>query len=212
VVLVDGQPQRRRGQKRDAYVVKEPLPHVWISEPGFDYAEATFDESFGGSVGRNVSQTRAVLFVKPDFWVVLDTMTAKDGNNHTYEAMFHFDGNVKVDGLRLFTADAGEPNLTVAARPDPGLTLSVVEGQENPVQGWLPGGLSRVRPAPVGIYKLRGGTVRMLYVLAPAVKGAPDPVRSVEAIGGDPTAARITFTNGRTREVRFRTGQAPLVK
>jgi hypothetical protein len=212
VVLVDGQPQRRRGQKRNAYVVKEPLPHVWISEPGFDYAEATFDESFGGSVGRNVSHTRAVLFVKPDFWVVLDTMNSKDGKDHTYEAMFHFDGKVKADGLRLVTADAGEPNLTVAARPDAGLALSVVEGKENPVQGWLPAGLSKVRPSPVGIYKLKGSTARMLYVLAPAPKGALDPLRSVEMIGDDPDSARISFRNGRAYQVQFRPGEAPLVK
>ena len=91
VVLVDGESQRRRGHPREEYVVKEPLPHVW-DKPGYDYVEATFDEDFGGAVKRTVSHRRAVLFVKPDLWVVLDTLTSKDGIPHTYDALFHFDG------------------------------------------------------------------------------------------------------------------------
>jgi hypothetical protein len=207
VVLVDGQPQRRRGQRRESYVVKEPLPHVWVSKPEYDYAEAAYDKDFGGDVKRGVSQTRAVLFVKPDFWVVLDTLTAKDGREHAYDALFHFDGKVKADGLRLVTQNAGEANITVAARPDPGLSLKIVEGQEDPVQGWLPNGLSGVRPAPVGIFTTRGGTTHLLYVLAPAPKGKPDPVRAVEPLINDPAAARIRFADGRICEVRFRAGK-----
>jgi hypothetical protein len=207
VVLVDGQPQRRRGQRRESYVVKEPLPHVWVSKPDYDYVEAAYDEDFGGDVKRGVSQTRAVLFVKPDFWVVLDTLTARDGREHAYDALFHFDGKVKADGLRLVTQNAGEPNITVAARPDPGLSLKIVEGQEDPVQGWLPNGLSGVRPAPVGIFTTRGGTTHLLYVLAPAPKGKPDPVRAVEPLNNDPAAARIRFADGRICEVRFQVGK-----
>jgi hypothetical protein len=207
VVLVDGQPQRRRGQRRESYVAKEPLPHVWVSKPDYDYVEAAYDEDFGGDVKRGVSQTRAVLFVKPDFWVVLDTLTAKDGREHTYDALFHFDRKVKADGLRLVTQNAGEANITVAARPDPGLSLKIVEGQEDPVQGWLPNGLSGVRPAPVGIFTTRGGTTHLLYVLAPAPKGKPDPVRSVEPLNNDPEAARIRFADGRVYEVRFHAGK-----
>jgi hypothetical protein len=190
-------------------VVKEPLPAVWKTAPEADYVEATFDENFGGEVKRNVTHTRAVLFVKPDFWVVLDTLKAKDGKPHTYEALFHFDAKVKVDGLRAVTQNEGEANLTVAARPDAGLTLRVVEGQEDPVQGWLPRGLSGVRPAPVGILSARGVEANLLYVLAPA-KGA-DPVKAVEAIAGDSRAARISFVNGRAYEVRFGSGSATAV-
>lgn len=208
VVLVDGQPQRRRGApSRMDYVVKQPLPHVWAVSNDRDYVEATYDEAFGGSVGRNVRHTRAVLFVKPDFWVMLDTLTAVDGQEHTYEALFHFDCPVKTGGLRTLTQNQGEPNLTLLARPDAGLAVEIVEGREEPVQGWLTKGISAVRPAPVAIYRARGKTVHMLYVMAPAPAGAADPVRSVEPVAGDPAAARIVFRDGRTYEVRFTPGQ-----
>jgi hypothetical protein len=207
VVLVDGQPQRRRGQPRENYVVKQPLPHVWVSEPTFDYVEAAFDENFGGEVKRNVSHTRAVLFVKPDFWVILDTLTSHDGRQHTYDALFHFDSKVEARDLRVLTQNPDQANLTLAARPDAGLNLKIVEGQQEPVQGWLPGGLSSVRPAPVAIYTARAATTHLVYVLAPAPQGAADPLRSVEPMGNDPTAARIAFTDGRVYEVRFRPGR-----
>jgi hypothetical protein len=209
VVLVDGQPQRRRGLPREQYVVKEPLPHVWLSTPAYDYVEAAFDENFGGEVKRNVSHRRAVLFVKPDFWVMLDTLTAHDGKEHSYDALFHFEDKVKADGLRLATEDADQPNLTIAVRPDPGLSLKIVEGQQDPVQGWLPSAISSVHPAPVGIYSAKGATTHILYVLAPSAKGAPSAIKSVEPLGSDSCAARITLASGRVYEVRFHEGKAP---
>jgi hypothetical protein len=204
VVLVDGQPQRRRGAPRDTCIAKQPAPAVW----GKDYVEATFDENFGGDVKNNVTHTRAVLFVRPNFWVVLDTLKAKDGNPHTYDALFHCEDKVKADGLRVVTRNEGEANLTVAARPYAGMSLKIVEGQEDPVQGWLPDGGNRVRPAPVGIFSATGVTREMLYVLAPSPKGAGDPVRRVEPIAGDPRAARITFADGAVYDVRLGNGQA----
>lgn len=208
VVLVDGEPQRRRGARsRMDYVVKEPLPHVWITGKESDYVEATYDEAYGGSVGKGVQHTRAVLFVKPGFWVMLDRLTAVDGKDHTYDALFHFDCPVKADGLTVLTQNPGEPNLTVMARAEAGLGVKIVEGQEDPVQGWLTKGISAVRPAPVAIYRASGKTVHQLYVMAPAPSGAPNPVRAVEPLGGDPTAARIVFRDGRTYEVRFTLGR-----
>jgi hypothetical protein len=77
------------------------------------------------------------------------------------------------------------------------------------VQGWLvEKGIASVRPAPVGIYTAKGKTTHLLYVLAPAPKGAKDPIRSVEALGGDPAAARVTRADGRVYEVRFQLGKA----
>jgi hypothetical protein len=208
VVLVDGQPQRRRGAPRDTYIARQPAAAIW----GEDYVEATSDENFGGEVKNTVTHTRAVLFVRPDFWVVLDTLKAKDGKEHSYDALFHFEDKVKANALRLTTQNAAEANLTVAARPDPGMSLKIVEGQEDPVQGWLPAGGNRVRPAPVGIFSARGVTREMLYVLAPSPKGGPDPVRGVEPLGADSRAARITLTDGRAYEVRFRAGSAEAVR
>jgi hypothetical protein len=210
VVLVDGQPQRRRGLAKDRseLIIKQPLPHIWSTSKESDYVEATYDDPFGGAVGKGVQHTRAVLFIKPDFWVMLDRLTAVDGAEHTYQPMFHFDCPVKADGVRLLTRNSGEPNLTILPRTEPGLSVSIVEGQEEPVQGWLTsGGISAVRPAPVGMYKVQGKTVHLIYAMVPAPAGAPDPLVSVEPLGKDPAAALIVLRDGSRYEVRFTPGR-----
>lgn len=209
VVLVDGQPQRRRGavRNRAELIIKQPLPHVWNSTPASDYVEAAFDDAYGGDVGRNVRHTRAVLFIKPDFWVMLDRLEALDGKDHTYESLLHYDCPIQTTGPRVLTRNSGEPNLTVLALADAPLDVRVVEGQENPVQGWLTRGISAVRPAPVAIYRAKGKTVHVLYVLAPARAGEPDPVVALEPIANQPAAARISLRGGRAYEVRFNPGQ-----
>jgi len=209
VVLVDGEPQRRRGARdRNAYVVKEPLPHVWQTGKDSEYIEATYDEAFGGSVGKGIQHTRAVLFIKPDFWVMLDRMTAVDGKEHTYEPLFHFDCPIKTDGLRVRTQNKGEANLTLMARSDSRLSVKIVEGQQEPVQGWLiEKNISSVRPAPVAIYLARGKTTHLIYVMAPTRPGAKDSVRAVEPLGNDPAAARIVFEDGKACEVHFTPGK-----
>ena len=89
----------------------------------------------------------------------------------------------------------------------PGLSVRIVEGQQDPVQGWLTSGISAVRPAPVAIYQVRGKTAYLLYAMAPAPKGTLDPLLAVEPLHDDPTAARIVFRDGRKYEVRFKLGK-----
>lgn len=207
VTLVDGEPQRRRGQSRDNYLSKEPLTNPWVTTPEYDYVEASFTDGFGGEVKTGVTQTRRVLFVKPGYWVVLDTFVATDGREHSYDTMFHLDAPVQLtaDKVRLFTGNEDAANLCIAARPDAGLSLKIVEGQEDPVQGWLPNsGLQSVRKAPVGIFTIKGtGTTHVLYALVPAKAGQADLVASVEALGTTGLGARIRFTDGSESQVVF---------
>lgn len=207
VVMVDDQPQRRRGAaSRDSYVLKDPLTNPWVTNAEYDYVEGTYDEPYGGTVGTGVSQTRRVLFLKPDLWVILDSLRASDGQSHKYDALFHFDAPVTPDpaGLRVFSAIPDAPNLALAARPDAGMTLAIIEGQQDPVQGWLPAsGVSAVRPAPVAVFTQKGADTQMLYVLAPARAGKENPIAAVEAVAGNPLAAHIRLTDGRAFDVVF---------
>ena len=61
------------------------------------------------------------------------------------------------------------------------------------------GGASPVNPAQ---------RLKLYVMLAPAPRGAADPVKSVESVPGDPRAARIAFAGGRVYEVRFTDGSA----
>lgn len=210
VVLVDGLPQRRRGKPREQYVVKEPLPHVWVSAPDYDYVEATFDEGFAAPVGQSVSHTRRILFVKPDYWIVCDTLSSKDGKPHRYESLFHFDSAVQADitARRVTTTGKDTPNLAIVARPDANLKLQIIEGQQEPVQGWLPNAnISSVHPAPVAVFTSEGaGDTHQIYVLSPTRIGEANALLKVETVPGNSLAARLFWRDGRVQEVVFSEG------
>jgi hypothetical protein len=149
---------------------------------------------------------------------VCDTLTAHDGKPHRYDALFHFDAPVQADaaGKRVTTANNDAANLAIVARPDTNLILKIVEGQENPVQGWLPtANSSGVRPAPVAIYSAESGGAKethMIYVLSPSRANETNSVVAVDTIPGNALAARIRFQNGSTHEVAFSGGNAADLK
>ena len=184
VVLVDGQEQARRKEPAGTWVVKTPLPHVWKSDAARDDAEAAYTEGWGSKAERIARHTRHVTFVRPDFFIVTDTLESLDGKPHQYEALFHLDAdNAAIDGLRVATQNAG-PNLAIlAAGAD---SVRIIKGQKEPaVQGWLPDGSSGyggIRPIPTAVFTKRAeGRAVMVYVLYPTAAGAACPVKELTA-------------------------------
>ena len=182
VVLVDGLEQNRRKEPRETWIVKTPLAHVWKTDARQDDAEAAYAEGWGPKAERIVRHTRHVAFVKPDFFIVADTLEPLDGKQHQYEALFHLDaGDAAVDGLRVTTQNAG-PNLTILAAGSDG--VRIIKGQKEPsVQGWLPDssvGYGGIRPIPTAVFSKRAeGRVVMYYVLYPTAAGAACPVKEM---------------------------------
>lgn len=93
-VLVDGLAQCRKGP----CFADEPIDSGWITNDVFDYACATYDDTFGNEMIKSATHKREVRFCKPSFFVVSDTLTSADGNEHDYEALFHLD-TTKVNEL-----------------------------------------------------------------------------------------------------------------
>ena len=214
-VMVDGEGQRRRGaQSRWDYVVKEPLPHTWISKPDFDYAAGIFDEGYGSEKDRTVTHRRRVLFVKPvegeaGYWVVSDLMTPSDEGVHRYEALFHLDvspDSVRVDvgSSRVLTQNPIGSNFAIWPAPQAGLSGQVLAGQEEPVlRGWQQGP-ETVAPLPVASYTLaQKGTVRMAYILYPVPEGEDLPIQLVEAapVTGGGAGVEVRFADGRVHHI-----------
>lgn len=203
VVLVDGQDQCRRKAPRETYVVKAPLPHVWESSEAFDHAAGVYSEGWGTNAARVVKHTRHVFFVKPDLFVVADTLEPADEAVHTYEALFHLDAEeVKVDGLQVATQNK-EANLALSAFGAD--SVSVIKGQKEPVvQGWLPdssGGYGGIRPIPTAVYRKQAkGKTTVLYALFPSAATAACPVKGLRVEGSTLT---VTRTDGVEKKVTF---------
>jgi len=217
VVHVDGEPQNRRRLKGQTSVVSEPLPHEWRTDPKYDYASAVYDDGFGSRSEKIAGHCREILFVKPDYWVVIDTLRPRDDRPHLYEAFFHTDAQPEEAAMApetdLFTTKFKGGNIVIAPATGMDIKGKIIAGEEQPnVQGWVKCGAYDVRPAATAVYTRQGkGVVTMAYVFRP-FKGATPPIRSVEAFAlqtpanrpSDALALRIRLANG-SEEILIRT-------
>ena len=185
ITLVDGMEQHRRLPGNPYGRVNEPLPNVFITNDQYDFAEGWYNEGFGPKNDTTVTQYRAFVFVKPNFWAMFDIFTPKDDKPHTYASMFHLENaEAKLDAKTLVAtgADAGRANLAIIpARVDGGLSVEIIKGQEKPVvQGWVPSKEYDVRAIPTPIYTRKAaGQFIEPYILYPLGDGEANPVEDV---------------------------------
>jgi hypothetical protein len=225
-IRVDGLDQHERGKPRQEYVVKEPLPHTWISQKEFDYAAATFDAGYGAQsvaelADRTVQHHRKILFVKPDFWLMADFLTSADQAEHKMESLLHLDApGAKVTATAVHTHNEAGPNLYIHVVGSAPLQRQIVMGQMEPeVQGWIPrGGPYECQPIPTAVFHAHWrGALALAYLLYPTKPGEKDPIVSMEQLpvyGGDCPAIGLHFKlrDGRTFLYAQRHGKAGLMR
>ncbi len=206
-VMVDGQPQRRRDRPRETYRVDgPPATNVWRTSDELDYAAGQYDEGYGDKGAIDVTHRREVLFVKPAYWLVVDTFEGK--GPHRYESLFHFDADeaqIDPDGRTVRTIDP-TPNCLIAAAGQPGLSLKIVKGQTEPaLQGFVAG--QRWRPSwktpdagrpehgkreiPTAVFTLEAeGPAQLVYVIMPYPQEATPPVE-IESTKADDGSTHV---------------------
>jgi len=215
-VLVDGQAQNRRAQihteEQSRWVSDEPSPSEWISRPVFDYGCGTYDEGYGPGRDRSVTHRRQVLFVKPDYWVVLDDFLGS--GSHGLTTLWHLRPGgfaVTPGDQACATTNPGEANLLVLPASAEGLTVDVLEGRTDPVAGWisLTCGDTKV-PAPEADYTWHGDLPAslgwLLYPSADAV--GSHPRIAFVPVHGEPgaKALRVTSPDGSVDYLLFAPG------
>ncbi len=203
-VRIDGHDQNRRlNYARQTFDVSAVADILWKTTPQYDVAEAVYDEGYGPQAVRTVSHRRKVLFIKQGqpgpCWIVIDRLLPTDAATHTYQALWHFDGDrLCGDSTMAYSNDAGQPNLTIIPAPVEGLWLSVISGQgatDSPSPEWQ--GWKAIKnhqqgeyaPAPTAVYEwMACGPTRLVTLLYPTRPGEHCPVRRVAA------ASRINDT------------------
>lgn len=220
-IMVDGQGQHRRGLKETYYWPRPwetPAPPdndtLWATSPAFDVARGTYRDDYGEENDRTVTHTRWVLFLKPEYWVIIDALVATDDRPHTYESLFHLDADTaRVDAPArvVATINADAANLTIVPllphdgpMADRSLGVRIAAGEDEPVQGWAN---DPWRPVPTAIYKTSGaGTVWLAYALYPTRAGEVCPVVGVAPAhaaekGSDSLALAVHFADGRADHI-----------
>ncbi|MDP6380281.1 MAG: alginate lyase family protein, partial [Phycisphaerae bacterium] len=214
-ILVDGLPQNRRRFARSLYETDEPLNGNWHCCEQYDLAVGTYNENpdaeegrveaYGSDGARPVTHVRKILFVKPNYWIVLDTLTPHDDAAHTYESPFHLEADAAAadeDSLIVTTQNPGGSNITIIPASAPGLELDIISGQTEPyLQGWVGDRIHGPRPIPTPTYKLTAtGVAHLAYVFYPTAEGEACPVKSVALTDteadGNP-AVEVSFADGR---------------
>jgi hypothetical protein len=159
--------------------------------PGPSDAYPYFDDSnFKEGWEEIATHHRRVLFIKPDIFVVADTLRSVDGAAHEYELRWHLDSTQvapMADGLAMASCDAEQPNLLVAPLVSEGLTVTSATAQEQPeLLGWS---LYTKEPKPATtIQHVRSGeNARFVTLLLPLREGAGPPEVSVAWDGNEAT-------------------------
>jgi len=194
-ILVDGQEQHRRGL-RETYETETPLDNLWTTGPALDAADGVYASGYGPKRDIDVKHERTVVFIRPDYWVVLDRLHG-DGE-HTYDVLWHLNNDEAEHDrktLAAWGADRGVANLMVTPVAAEGLGLEIVTGRDEPVLGFAPA--SRKKPIPVLDYRLRAeGSVWLAWVLTPYRDVRPEVVATVEDRDGG-TVLTVSHDGGR---------------
>lgn len=201
-IMIDGGGQeRKQTQGRDAWIRSVRDENVAHLGRGLDYVISRYDAGYEG-VAEPIVHERAVLFVRNDFFLVLDRVTGE--GMHEVDALFHFMPiRVQLDKRRVRTNREGLKNVELAPLDfDTRLTPRLVTGAQAPVQGWVAD--RENKPGPCAVYGKKHAALPLEcgWVLAPFDTGrsAGLRIRRVKAEGGH--AFALSWKNG-ARDLLF---------
>jgi hypothetical protein len=195
-VFIDGMGQNRRAGPASVMMADPKLPHAWSSDAEFDFVMGTFGhhegERWGVDRKTGFIHTRRILFVKPGYFVLVDSVTPPAGDyaTHKYESLFHLDGAdasiANETSSVVLTQEAPKAGISILPLTSSDLRVRVVKGQTDPVmQGWLSDHTFDKRPIPTAIFSRETtGPVHSMYVFAPTPADGHCPVLSVSKDAG----------------------------
>jgi hypothetical protein len=201
-VLVDGKPQERSPKDPKDLVSATPIDVHWESDAAHDFASGEYDEGYGTPENRPATHRRSVLFVKPDLFIVADTLTPHDAAPHIYQARWHLLTTKTTEDpatMAVSSQDDGKANLAVVPLFTAGLDVRHASAQTEPeLLGWWIGHETDPQyvPATTVLHTIRGaGVQHFLTLLNPLHPGQSCPVKEVKDEGAG--TASVTLNDGR---------------
>jgi hypothetical protein len=200
-ILIDGKWQHMQDNAAPYQLQDNP----WVTTPLFDYVAGTYNDGYQenqyapievtpekwiGRPDKSVSHTRRVLYLRPYYALVVDTL---DGSgHHIFEAHWNMDAaRAHVDpSTRAILSDqsrggsGAETNIALVPLERDNLTADIVQGQESPtILGWRPND-NKPSPIPLGRFiKEQDAPAIFATVLYPFL-GTDSPV-----VNGSPFSA-----------------------
>lgn len=111
--------------------------HEWITAQHFDFVDGSHDGYT--RLRQPVTHRRQILFVKPEYWIILDLLDGQ--GQHRFDLHFHLmpDAKVSLDaisGMARIRHCEGT-GLLICPIQNAGSQAEVITGSLNPIQGWL---------------------------------------------------------------------------
>ncbi|GEM_PF-5668315 len=117
------------GQHRAHLEPTEPSANPWHTSPEFDYVEGTFDEGFGPDQSLKVTHTRSVLFIKDEYFLVIDRLTGDGLHDVRWHYMFYPQSlELGSDGTSVHSNEVDGPNVAFFWS-DPELSAEIIQGE-----------------------------------------------------------------------------------
>ncbi len=184
--LVDGMGQNRRATYHwEPEMITEPSGMRYCEAEHYAVAEGTYDEGYGPDLLK-VQHTRRVLWLKKGvadidlpFYVITDHFDSQDGEDHTYEMLWHLEAVPAMHAAHTVRGDYGDGvALHLIGEGD----VRVAVAQKSPYMlGWHPIHKPEEhehQPTPTAVYRVRGQHVTHVTVLFPTQNTAC-PVEAV---------------------------------
>ena len=197
-IIIDGQGQQRKPQK-ETHRAQTPFKNQWISNKNLDFASGTYKSGYGDE-RINVIHSRYVLFKKNEYWLIIDILKGK--GKHKFESLYHFiPCSLKTDSRTnsVETAFEDGKNIKLTATASTALNVNIIEGAENPEQGWIT--LSRKRvAAPVAVFSAQSSMPQILATVIRPFEGHNSPKIKINIEKYKNNQANIIVTINKNRD------------
>jgi hypothetical protein len=196
-ILVDGASQVRRWKDSHMHPATEDRKHGdWLSDESFDWACGTYDEGYAefslrqpsdAKADVSTTHTRQVIFVKPDYWIIVDEIETDAVRDYT--TLFHLAPDVEVLGHGGSGATLRSKRTSARLSLFPigvdDLSCEVITGQESPIQGWYSQDHHKKEPASTIVFNTSPlKTTTLVWVLVPLSEEHDDVAVDVRPSSG----------------------------
>jgi uncharacterized heparinase superfamily protein len=163
---------------------------VWIHRPGFDYAAGIYEDGYGRfalrkpehpDIIKDVIHARKILFVRPDYWIIIDEIQAQ--KPHNYQLLFHGhpESEIYVEAEKAAIIKSKRNSACVYLIPAEieKIQIDKKTGCETPIQGWYSVDHHYKTPSTALIYEIKNTESTIITTLVFPHKGTPlkNPVK-----------------------------------
>jgi len=211
-LLVDGKSQIRRWRNKNMRPkVVAGKYGTWISRSGFDYVSSNYSDGYSTYslkkpakpiIIDDVVHTRRILFVKPDYWIIVDEVQA--ARSHDYQLLFHTPPEILPTTFEnkkvVLTTKSKAASLYLIPSSPETVDVHYLKGSKNPIQGWYSVDHHRKTPSAAVIFEKKNNSATVFATLIyPVHSGqANDDVRfePIEVTGGSGIAFNVITPYG----------------